>query len=131
MAKYDSQSDVIGAIKRASDAELRALADISRQLKNMNGGGAGGLRVVRSANAGNFRQPGKNELGRTLEQVIASASASSSSAKKTGSKNAPNVPFLTLLRHKLASQQCGNQRKLSIKPLTSQQRAQLKPLLTL
>jgi hypothetical protein len=59
MAKYDSQSDVIGAIKRASDAELRALADISRQLKNMNGGGAGGLRVVRSANAGNFRQPGK------------------------------------------------------------------------
>lgn len=93
MAKYDSQSDVIGAIKRASDAELRALADISRQLKNMNGGGAGGLRVVRSANAGNFRQPGKNELGRTLEQVIASASASSSSANKTGSKKAPNMPF--------------------------------------
>ncbi|HAV1601599.1 TPA: hypothetical protein JG832_002490 [Enterobacter hormaechei subsp. xiangfangensis] len=86
MAKYESQSDVIRAIKKASDAELRALADISRQLGGM--GGSGGLRVVRAANAGKYREPRRNAVGRTLEQVVAAAS----NGLETGSNVAQKKP---------------------------------------
>lgn len=79
MPKYESQSDVIRAIKKANDAELRALADVSRQIKNISGAG-GGLRYVKSANAGKYRQPAANELGNQIAAV-------------TGGK-APISPFL-------------------------------------
>ncbi|MEB2478205.1 hypothetical protein QMM96_22505 [Citrobacter freundii] len=71
MPKYESQSDVIRAIKKASDAELRALADITQQLGRMNGGGGtGGLRIVRAANAGKYRQPRSNEIGQHIQSLI-------------------------------------------------------------
>lgn len=80
MARNKTQSDVIRAIKAASDAELRALADISQQLGKMNGG-SGPLRVVRAANAGRFRQPRSNELGQTLERVLTSTKQAQTSTE--------------------------------------------------
>lgn len=94
MPKYESQSDVIRAIKKASDAELRALADITQQLGRMSGGGGtGGLRIVRAANAGKYRQPRSNEIGQHLQSLISAqnkhntgtipAQASLSTVRKT------------------------------------------------
>lgn len=85
MPKYESQADVIRAIKRASDEELRALADISRHIKNVNGGG-GGLRYVKASNAGKYRQPAANQLGAEIERITggrAPTRINSSAARKT------------------------------------------------
>lgn len=77
MPKYDSQSDVIRAIKKASDAELRALADISKQLQSM-----GGMRYVKAANAGKFRPPQHNHLGEAISSAIQAQTGNRSGSRR-------------------------------------------------